>query len=125
MNSFAVKGTAHILRPNALHYSPCIGLLTLSCPSFVANLNHYRGIDKDTSSLIGSLFYQRRDETGRRYGPISITNSRSQVAYWIRSKHIGYLVGLALNHVTKDALDVSSILKYEEEYNTNVLFRYW
>ena len=107
MNSFAVKGTAHILKPNALHYSPAIGLLTLSSPSFVANLNHFRSIDKENSSLIVPLFYQRRDEDGRRYGPISITNSRSQVAYWVRCHHIGSLVGLALKHVNNDTLDVS------------------
>ena len=96
LNSNFVKGTASVLRPTFLHFSPSIGLVANCSPSIIANLRNYG----DTSNLVAHFFYQRKDDSGRRYGPVSVSNSKSQAAFWLTTKQLGYFIGLAMNHAS-------------------------
>ena len=95
------KGTSKILKADALKFSPCIGLLTSSTPNLIANLRSLR-VDLPAPELARELFHQRTssyDENlstlSRRYGPVSVTKSRSRASYWLTSEIMGTMVGLA------------------------------
>jgi hypothetical protein len=85
-----------------LCFSPAVGLLAQCSPQFTANL---RTCDWNTpaAQLSKELFHQRADSFGRRYGPVSITKSRSKAAYWITPSAVGCMVGIAAAHSLEGA----------------------
>lgn len=46
--------------------------------------------------MANSLFFQRVDRNGRRYGSLALINSKSHASYWLQPKHIGHILGIAL-----------------------------
>jgi hypothetical protein len=95
LRSSQLKGTSKLLKLEALHLSPSIGLLTWCSPSLVSNLRSCGA--GSSGELAKLLFHQRKDETGRRYGPTGITNSKSNGSYWLNPKSLGCIVGLGMS----------------------------
>ena len=91
-----LRGTADILRPEALGMSPLLGLASQMCPMYAANLRVYPN-NEPAAMLARELFYQRQDLLGIRYGPVSVCKSRSKAAYWITPYAAGYFLGLSLS----------------------------
>jgi hypothetical protein len=93
------KGTASVLKQEYINmFSPAVGLLTSLCPSLIHNiraLDSYSNVKINLSKFTREFFFQRLDENKRRIGPLQITNSRSNVAYWLSHQQLGMLLGLA------------------------------
>lgn len=95
----SVCGTARILQPNMMEFSPTMGLLTSLSPHLIANLRTFP-VSSITQSpplhLARELFYQRENQ-GRRYGPVAPTNSKSHASQWLSPSRFGHIVGLSIS----------------------------
>jgi hypothetical protein len=100
------KGTASILYADAMIFSPTIGVFALSAPHFVANMRRFDS-NSCSSKLAQELFNQRQDASGRRFGAVAATKTKSRAAYWLSPSAIGQLVGLA---VSDKAMNVSIVV---------------
>ncbi len=103
LSSLHARKTAQILKPEYLNYSPCIGLLLSTAPNIIANL---RQLNIPSTELARELFHQRSSayEGGaylckRRYGPLGISKSRSNAAFWLSPQGMGAMIGLAKSTV--------------------------
>lgn len=101
LSSVHARRTSQILKPEAIKFSPCIGLLATSAPNFLANLRSLK-LGAPACELAKELFHQRTSthedigaESSRRYGPVAITKSRSRASYWLTPRIMGTMVGLA------------------------------
>lgn len=118
-SSLSIRGTASVLKTEALFLSPAVGLLVSCAPQLVANLRrfppHYNSF-----ALANELFYQRVDKgLERRFGPISPSNSKSNPAFWLSTRRLGVLLGIAMLQCTEPVSAI--ILSCEDNYHS--LFR--
>ena len=116
LSALSTKHTASILSESRfISLSPCFGLLCLNAPSLIANIRAFKSnhtkVDNvflcstDYGRFAKEIFHQREESnqvTGtntyykRRYGPLANANSRSLPLYWLSSKGLGQLLGIAL-----------------------------
>lgn len=100
-----VLGFGTVLTDDYIFLSPAIGLLLSTAPHIVANSRRFPNYSKQSQFLANELFFQRYDKLSmRRYGPVTITKSRSKASYWLTTAQLGQLLGLALS---SDAVKVS------------------
>jgi hypothetical protein len=87
------KGLATILTRNSIKYSPLLGLLAWSSPNLVSNLRKFPG--STCGSIAKLLFYQREDvKSGRSFGPVSVSKSKSNISSWLSPYSVGSVVGM-------------------------------
>lgn len=98
LSPLSLKNVTAILKPNAVHFSPSLGLLRVTAPHTIANFRS----SPQSGNLTNELYHQRSyikdgilSNTPCRYGPVGITKSRSRAAYWLSPQVIGTVVGLA------------------------------
>jgi hypothetical protein len=91
-----VHGLARILRNESLKFSPLIGLLCTSAPNIFANFRKFPDESSETN-IAKELFHQREDSSGRRYGPVTVSNSRSNAISWLSPNDLGVIVGIAVS----------------------------
>ena len=94
-----IRDTTRLLRPDAVRYSPALGLLLFNAMPFVSNLRwsealastmgHDRAL-ANACMLAEELFFQRE-----RSQPLALTRSRSRVAYYLTPSLLGHILGLA------------------------------
>ena len=96
--SFKFKGITAILHPNALCFSPSLGLLLQSSMSLTSNLRSFT-IAEISSKFATELYFQRSKQDGRRFGSILPTASLSHASYWMSPSQIGHVLGIAARQV--------------------------
>lgn len=94
-----IRDTTRLLRPDAVRYSPALGLLLFNAMSFVSNIRwcealattmeHDRAL-ANACTLAEELFFQRE-----RSQPLALTRSRSRVGYYLTPSLLGHILGLA------------------------------
>ena len=98
----SAHGTARVLRPEALHFSPALGLVAFNSPTLCGNLLRCGGaglaawgVDR-SAALARELFFQptRRD-------PLRATTSRSMAAAHATPLVLGHLLGLATSGASR------------------------
>eukprot|EP01038_Epipyxis_sp_PR26KG_P012893 gene12893-17277_t len=96
------SGTARILTPFGLRFSPSLGLLLCSHGShLIANSRKFKlfwadikDSNHNLAEVTKELFHQREDvKNGRFYGPISPTKLKSLPASWLTTSQIGSILG--------------------------------
>ena len=100
-----IRGTTRLLRPEAVRYSPALGLLMFNAMPFVSNLRWSAPLQAaaggtaegaaawalgNACALAEELFFQRE-----RSQPLALTRSRSRVAYYLTPALLGHVLGLA------------------------------
>ena len=64
-----VRGTASILQPQLLQFSPVFGLLAKITPAYASNMRIFPQADDHARNVAAELFHQRVNKDGIRYGP--------------------------------------------------------
>lgn len=92
--------TSQILLPSSIALSPAIGLLATSSNSFISNLRKCKSIG--SSCELVNEFYFQREKSGRRFGTLQVSKSKSKPCNWLTTKQLGHILGLSLSQKCLD-----------------------
>ena len=124
LSSVHARCTMRVLKPEAWHLSPCVGLIMRNSPTFMASLHRCRVADEldwglgSACNLSRELFMQPRGVGDA----LRATRTKSQPATWISSSTMGHVLGLVLRGASQEE---SKALLQECGIRTNRLHGQW